>query len=327
LYNPPTNLTMKQFFGLLCSLLLANVLSGQVPETLVRAKIMTLGVFHFAYHNLDAVKTEEKNQISVLKEPYQSEIIAICGAIEEYNPTIIAVEVLPEQQRRIDSLFILYKSGNLILGKDEVDQLAFRTGKDLNLDKIHCVNDFGKHYNEILAIFNDSIRSAKFEDWFMKSRDSIYGTSPTGERISGIIDALYECNKPEVIKESLAIYLLNPFKYEENPGDFTGVDFETGRWFNRNLRIFRNIQRIPHTADDRILLIIGAGHLNLLNMFFGVSHEFEFVSPLPYLEEARNNIGARGSKQDGENYRLHGNTPRSIKDNCQPPIPENYVAH
>ena len=26
--------------------------------------------------------------------------------------------------------------------------------------------------------------------------------------------------------------------------DFTGVDFETGRWFSRNLKIFRNIQRI-----------------------------------------------------------------------------------
>lgn len=280
---------MKKFYGLLSILLITNVLSGQVPDTHPGAKIMTLGVFHFAYHNLDVVTTEEKDQISVLEEPYQSEIIAVSGAIEKYNPTIIAVEVLPAQQLKIDSLFILYKSGNLILGKDEVDQLAFRIGNNLNLDKIHCVNDFGKHYDEILAIFNDSVRSAKFEDWFMKSRDSIYGTSPTGERVSGIIDALYERNKPDIIKESLAIYLLNPFKYEENPGDFTGVDFETGRWFNRNLRIFRNIQRIPHTADDRILLIIGAGHLNLLNMLFDVSDEFEFVSPLPYLEDARNN--------------------------------------
>ncbi len=71
---------------------------------------------------------------------------------------------------------------------------------------------------------------------------------------------------------------------EEEPGDFFGVDLETGRWYNRNLRIFRNVQRIPKSPDDRILLIVGAEHLNLLNLFFDISKEYEFVSPLPYLK-------------------------------------------
>lgn len=280
---------MKTFIIFLCSLFLTTNLLGQVSETPPRTKIMTLGVFHFAYHNLDVVTTEKKNQISVLEEPYQSEIIAISKSIEKYNPTIIAIEMIPEKQHKIDSMFLLYKSDKLILGKDEIDQLAFRLGKDLNLNKINCVNDFGKHYDNIVSIFNDSIRSSRFEDYFLKSRDTIYGRPPTGEKVSSIIDDLYERNRPEIIKEDLAVYLSNPFKYEEQPGDFTGVDFETGRWFNRNLRIFRNIQRIPHTSDDRILLIFGAGHLNLLNIFFDASNEFEFVSPLPYLENAKNN--------------------------------------
>ena len=49
-----------------------------------KTKIMTLGVFHFAYHNLDRVKTAEKDQISVLDEPYQSQIAAIAKAIAEH---------------------------------------------------------------------------------------------------------------------------------------------------------------------------------------------------------------------------------------------------
>jgi hypothetical protein len=281
-------LNMRTIKIILCSLFITSSLFGQVSERTSGTKIMTLGVFHFAYHNLDVVKTEKKDQISVLEEPYQSEIMAITKAIEEYNPTIIAVERIPEDQYEIDSLFSLYKSDKLILGKGEIDQLAFRIGKDLGLNTIHCVNDIGRHYDNIISIFEDSIRSSKFEDYFLRSRDTIYGRPLTEEKVSGIIDDLYERNKPGVIKEDLAVYLTNPFKYEEQPGDFTGVDFETGRWFNRNLRIFRNIQRIPHSDDDRILLIIGAGHLNLLNMFFDVSNEFEFVSPLPYLEIAKN---------------------------------------
>jgi hypothetical protein len=161
-------------------------------------------------------------------------------------------------------------------------------GRNLNLTKIICVNDFGRHYNNITDIFNDSLRAAQFEEYFMKSRETGSGLPQEGEKVAGIVDELYRINTPDAIKDGLAVYLSNPFKYEEQPGDFTGVDFETGRWFNRNLRIFRNVQRIPHSADDRILLIIGAGHLNLLNFYFDVSDEFEFVSPLPYLDSAKN---------------------------------------
>ncbi|PKO96850.1 MAG: hypothetical protein CVU12_03715, partial [Bacteroidetes bacterium HGW-Bacteroidetes-7] len=117
--------------------------------------------------------------------------------------------------------------------------------------------------------------------------DTIYDVPVTNNKISNIIDALYEANNPDRIKERLATYLLHPFKYEENEGDFAGVDFESGRWYNRNLRIFRNIQRITNKGEDRILLIIGSEHLNLLNLFFDTSKEFELVSPLPYLEKAR----------------------------------------
>lgn len=244
---------------------------------------MTLGVFHFAYHNLDAVKTEKKNQISVLDEPYHSEIVAISKAIEIFKPTIIAVELDPEQQQKIDSLYLEYKAGRYALGKSEVYQLGFRIGKDLNLPKIYCVNDWGQHYSSIKGIFSDSVRASKMEDYYKKA----LGDNLSAPKVSSIIDELIKKNNSESIKDDLSGYLTGIFKYEEDPGDFTGVDFETGRWFNRNLRIFRNIQRIPHSADDRILLIIGSGHLNLLNYFFEISKEFKFVSPLPHLEKAK----------------------------------------
>lgn len=279
---------MKIFSIFFCSLFFINALFGQVSKTPPQTKIMALGVFHFAYPNLDAVKTEKNNQISVLEENYQSEIKAISKALEEYDPTIIAVESTPDNQHKMDSLFLLYKSDKWILEKNEQYQLGFRIGKNLNLFKVYCVDNPGKHYDNIKSMFNDSVRLSKFEYYYLNSPDSIYKLPMQKSKVSSIIDALYEANNPDRIRERLAIYLLNPFKYEEQPGDFTGVDFETGRWFNRNLRIFRNIQRIPHSAEDRILLIIGSEHLNLLNIFFDISREFEFVSPLPYLENARN---------------------------------------
>ncbi len=279
---------MKRSIILILGLLVSNILFGQVSKQPHQTPIMTLGVFHFAYHNLDAIRTEKKDQISVLEEPYHSEIIKICKAIEEFKPTIIAIEVDPDRQHKIDSLFSLYKSGKLTLGKDEIDQLAFRIGKNLNLSKIDCVNSWGKHYTNIKAMFKDSIRLANMENYYFNCPDSIYILHKKSKKITSIIDELETMNNPKYLKERLSHCLLNPLKYEEKPGDFTGVDFETGRWFNRNLRIFRNIQRIARKPDDRILLIIGSNHLNLLNIFIDVSKEFDFVSPLPYLEKAKN---------------------------------------
>lgn len=275
---------MRFLLTILPGLFLFNITLGQTLSTPPQTKIMTLGVFHFAYPNLDAVKTDIKDQISVLDEPFQSEIIAISKAISEFKPSIIAIELTPDQQSLIDSLYSLYRAEKFELKKNEVFQLGFRIGHALNLEKIYCVDDRGSHYNNIEGIFADSERMQRFEDYFLNYKDTVYGIPNQQTKVSSIIKTLTELNQSERIKESLASYLLHPFKYEEQAGDFTGVDFETGRWFNRNLRIFRNIQRIQHNSEDRILLIIGSGHLNLLNLFFETSREFEFVSPLPLLE-------------------------------------------
>ena len=281
---------MKIFFAILAGVIITitNTI-GQTSSIAPQTKIMTLGVFHFAYPNLDAVKTNEIDQISVLVEPYQSEIVAIARAISDFKPTIIAIETTPDRQFAIDSLYSLYRNSNFQLGKSESYQLGFRIGKDLNIPVIYCVDDPGRHYDNIDDIFKDNIRSSRLEEYYFNSPDSVYQARSASKKVTSIIDELCELNDPIQIEERLSSYLLNPFKYEEQPGDFTGVDFETGRWFNRNLRIFRNIQRIPHNSEDRILLIIGREHLNLLNLFFDVSKEYTLVSPLPYLEKARGN--------------------------------------
>lgn len=279
---------MKKILVLFVTVFIFNNNFAQQSDISERTKIMTLGVFHFAYPNLDAVKTKEKNKISVLEEPFQSQIIAVCNAISEFKPTIIAIEITPDKQNQIDSLYSLYKHDQFNLKENEIYQLGFRIGKSLNLPVIYCVNDWGRHYSTIEEIFKDSTRALKLEEYYLNSPDSIYKNHKEPNKIKSITNTLFELNDPDQIKEDLSTYLLNPFKYEESPGEFTGVDFETGRWFNRNLRIFRNIQRIDYTSDDRILLIIGSGHLNLLNLFIDVSKEFDLVSPLPYLESVKN---------------------------------------
>lgn len=274
---------MKITFTTLFCLFCIALFSQQIAEP-PKTKIMTLGVFHFQFPNLDFQKTDKKDEISVLDEPFQSQIVALCRWIEEFKPTKIAVEFNPIHQLRVDSLFNLYKSGRWQLGKNEVYQLGFRMAKNLGHGRVYCIDDMGRHYSRIDSLFKDNQRLKRFENYYMSNADSIYRQVQKQEKIGDIAQTIKELNNPHNIKERLAAYLLHPFKYEEVPGDFTGVDFESGRWYNRNLRIFRNIQRINQDRDERILLIIGSDHLNLLNHLFDVSKEFELVSPLQYIK-------------------------------------------
>ena len=277
---------MKRQLLLFFTLIILVNSYAQDKKASQKTEILTLGVFHFAFPNLDVVKTKDEDKISVLEEPYQTEIIAIANAICEFRPTIIAVEIDPDKQEKIDSLYKLYKAGKFDLKKSEEYQLGFRIGKKLDVSRIYCVNDWGRYYKETEELFNDSIRLAAFERYYYNNITE----STEAPKITSIIDEIYSLNNPEEIKKRLSEYLDIPFKYEEEEGDFFGVDFETGRWFSRNLRIYRNIQRIPVGPDDKILLIIGREHLNLLNWYFDVSNEFELISPLPYLEKAKDKM-------------------------------------
>ena len=280
---------MRKFIILALCVLWSYPHFGQPAEPLPQVPVMTLGSFHFSYPNLDFVQTMPEDQVSVLNEPYQSEIIAISNAILEFQPTIIAIERIPARQAAIDSLYLLYLADNFQLPADEEYQLGFRIGKMAGVDKVYCIDDFGRAYDNIREIFADEERRTKLGAHIRQVRRDL-GLEDVAPKVTGIIEELTRLNQPERIRHCLAGYLYNAFQYEEEPGDFTGVDWESGRWFNRNLRIFRNVQRIPRSPDDRILLIVGADHLNLLNILFDISWEFELVSPLPYLEKARERL-------------------------------------
>ena len=254
--------------------------AGSLPAQEHRPQVLTLGTFHFAFPNLDAQQVADSDRIDVLQPRYQTEIVDIVERMARFAPTVIVIERQPGEQHTIDSLYAAFLAGRHELGRGEEEQLGFRLAKRFQLKTLHCVDEWGRFTPNIDSLFNgtDSLGALRFEAYFTADPDSALRRRSTAQvDRTGILGALREANDPAHIERDLGNYLIGLFKYEAVPGDFTGVDFESGRWFNRNLRIFRNIQRIPVTPEDRILVIYGAGHLNVLNMLFRSSPEYRFV--------------------------------------------------
>jgi len=250
-----------------------------------RNEVLTLGTFHFAFHNRDIKKIEKEKQIDVLDKKYQAEMEIIVARLAKFKPSIIAIEVDPSLQPKIDSLYAAYVAGNHTLNREEYQQIGFRLAKKLNLQKLYCVNDWGRNYKNIDSLLtNPGSHRQAFTDFFYKNPDTaLIHYAMDIFKTKGILAQLKELNNPENIKKDLGNYLVGTFKYETEKDNALGVDFTTGWWFNRNLKIFRNIQKIQTKSNDKILVIYGAGHMNLLNLFFDVSPEYTLKNINDYL--------------------------------------------
>ncbi len=249
-------------------------------------QVLTLGVFHFNFPNLDRYTISDCNQIDVLQESYQEEIHKIVEKLAKFGPTAIAIEQASKNQDEVNKAYNKYLDKEYTLSRNEHEQIGFRLAEKLNLGKLYCVDEWGDFDADVNNLISneDKRELNKFTDFVESSPDKNKEFNPKQVfKEKGILAELRELNNPYNIKKSLGNYLINGFKYENKEKDFLGVKFETGRWFSRNLKIFRNIQRIPLSSNDKILIIYGAGHLNLLNLLFEVSPEFKLIDIKNYI--------------------------------------------
>ena len=278
---------MKFTFTAIIALLITSVFPKFIFAQTQKIEVLTLGTFHFNFPNLDEVKTEKSNQIDVLEPKYQKEINVVVEKLSKFKPTIIVIERQPNKQQKIDSLYQLYLQGKFPLQRHEEQQIGFRLAKQLGLKKLYCVDEWGDFLPIIDSTLDgkDTIEIQKFVNFFETNPDKAKKVIRKDiYKSKGILEELKMLNEPKNVKQSLGNYLIGPFKYEITEGDFFGTNFEIGRWFSRNLKIFRNIQRINASPSDKILVIFGADHLNLLNIFFESSPEYTLANTNDYLK-------------------------------------------
>lgn len=279
-------------FACLVSLLMfwqpaiAQNLEGNSLTTSGEIEVLTLGVFHFNFPNLDAKKYDKEEQIDVLSPEFQKEIEAIANRLAEFKPNVVVIERPVSKQSQIDSLYHEYLAGNHQLERSETQQLGFRIASKCNA-VVFCADAWGNTFSEVKELIgnSESAEYKRFEETFSHNIDStLYFNDRTIFQEQGILAELKKINSRESIRKHMGNYLIGHFKFEALPGDYLGADFESGRWIDRNIRIFRNIQRIPKSQNQRILVIFGAGHMSLLNYLFECSPEYKLLDVNDFLK-------------------------------------------
>ena len=239
-------------------------------------KIFLLGSFHFEYPNLDANKVDRSKQIDILSAQKQKELKILIDYIALFKPTKICVEAAEKWNAMYK--YKIYKTGKE-LGRDEVQQIAFRLMDRFKLDTLYCV-DAGTIADD-LSESKDSIIIRPYIDEIFK--DYTFKAIPTykkwfeyeTEQSSKV--PLFEYfkyyNSQKRFLRDYGYYLMGEFKN----GKYNGADALATYWYDRNLRIFRNIQRIATSPNDRILVLFGAGHISILDQLLKSTPEFNYI--------------------------------------------------
>jgi hypothetical protein len=253
------------------------------PASAGRTQVLVLGMFHFQDAGLDEYKP--KFRVDMLSAERQREMAELLDRLARFQPTKIALEFLEERQAQLDSLYAATRAGQRTLSSGELDQLGFRLAQRLGHERVYAVDAAARWYD--LAMNGDTLiaRAQRFGQAALLQRapawDGYYTAQTTVEdslKTTMTLGAyLLHLNSQASLRRLLSQYLAGSVEVGGR-GDYSGADMRSA-WYNRNLRIFSNLLRLQSEREERILVIIGAGHAPLLRHFIENAPELRLVLP------------------------------------------------
>lgn len=269
--SPTPHFTAALLFGLLCPLpLLAQAVDASGP-----ARVMVLGVYHFGNPGLDVVKSEVAD---VLSPDKQAEILAVVEELARFRPTVVAVEQRPASSARFDSLYDSYLAGRHTLSRNETEQLGFRLAAGSGLSGVHPIDHPGDFpFGELMSYAQD--HDLAFVEFVEAERARMEEEDERRQRDLTVGEILRLDNEPESLARSHALYLR--FARVGAADTYVGAEL-LSRWYERNIHIFTNIQRLAGPGD-RVLVIIGAGHAPILRQLISADPAMQLVDTVEYL--------------------------------------------
>ena len=250
---------------------LSGIAVAQDPIAALRsepqARVLVVGVFHLQDAGHDTYKPQFPYDIRTPQR--QRDLEEVLDRLAAWRPTRIAIEANPERQARLDSLFAVYPGNGMDTLRNEIYQIGFRLARRLGLPGVNCVDADGRSLDSTMTQEEWQRRQAALARGPLSTTDwdarftALYRADDSLKTVRTLRQTLLYINSPERLRAGHGHYLVGDL-LNGAPGDYFGADGFISLWYNRNLRIYSNLARLIRTPRERILLIIGAGHVPIL---------------------------------------------------------------
>lgn len=239
-------------------------------------EVFLLGTFHFIEKEWDVYSTANRQEISKLVQRlaiFCPDAVAVEGAVHQQAVIDAAYDRVNLSDFENESLMRATSLGDItmygrtvpITWNNECIQIGFRLAKMLDLPRVHAV-DADMELND--ALLGETLPQEVGE---RLSRLKSYIRENEG---STLLSA-YRClNSPEYSRLDHSLYLAANTVNTE--GSYNGSAF-TAQWYERNLRIFSEIQSLSK-KHRRIFVLYGAGHLQILRDLIHADDGMKLIS-------------------------------------------------
>jgi hypothetical protein len=249
--------------------------AAQSPQSSEPARVMVVGTYHFANPGLDMVQVEVDD---VLSDHRQAEIRELVEALAAFRPTKIAVEQVPATGALLDSLLRAYRAGTHELSRSEFEQVGFRLATQLNHERVFPIDHHGEFPIGPVMQYA-AVHAPAFIGALQQEIGRLTAEENRRQRELTIGQILRLTNDPQELAADHGRYLSLA---RVGAGDtYVGADL-LSKWYDRNIRIHTNLQRIAGPGD-RVLVIIGTGHVPILRELITSDPEMTLVEALTYL--------------------------------------------
>lgn len=248
-----------------------------------RPRIMLLGCGHWANPGRDLIAPEFDDMLAPQR---QREIADCIERLMVFAPTKVALEVSDERTDQLQDAYRRYREGSFTLTASERHQLGLRLAAACGHDRIYGVD---WHDLERPIGWDRAITFAQVHDQldlipvFGMDNEAIKAKEAeenAGIRHKSVAGMFLDAHEPAKLAESHKVYAdLALIGEGEN---YIGADVIL-RWYERNMKIFVNLTRIITSLEDRVVIVIGAGHVPLLTHFIEASGRYALESPVTYL--------------------------------------------
>ncbi|HJF34277.1 MAG TPA: DUF5694 domain-containing protein [Sporosarcina psychrophila] len=244
----------------------------------MRAKVMVVGVYHLGETN-DMISVEKK-----VVGDFAEQVDELVEALAAFHPTKLAVEVLTELQGEVNEKFRNYRHGNAISPRDEVEIIGFPLAKRSGIEEISCIDWMGSETN--YPSFDEALQYASEQqpEWYESITENYIKPMQNDARILSelkLLEAFQRINHPQSVKWNHQFYM--DYAMIGKMDEFVAADWLSW-WYKRNLIIYSNVRKLISTSEERILLLIGGGHVHLVKQFLSESNQCEVVEAIDYLK-------------------------------------------
>lgn len=246
-----------------------------------QVQVMLLGTYHFAGSTSDATRT---NPDDVLVPRRQAEIEDLVTRLATWEPQQIAVEwpftFADSTQARYDR----FRAGTLAPSRNEVVQVGFRLAHRLGHEAVYPIDQQLNMGNDSLpALFERRPDLRKRSDSLGAVLQARSDSRAAWMRSSTIVEILRRGNSEEALHGGNSLGMFGSFIAAGEGSNYGGPQL-LAKWYERNIVMVHHITRVLRPGTQRILVLVGSGHVPAMRNILDESPQFCPASPLPLLQ-------------------------------------------